>query len=212
MIRVLGLWLAIILLGIPAAGYLANTFLYLTPPNPIKVRLLALINGIEHPLFAQNWHLFAPNPVRTNFVLTARCRFGHTLSDWQDVTTPLLARHHRSRTSPMGRLLRVQQNAIHLVLGWNPDDWRPLVCRRDPRHPLCGGQDPSTIARREMGRIVLRRVASATCSARAGGRRVDAVQVRVLIHTPPPWSQRHLPAAAGTTRYLPLPWDAYEPW
>ncbi len=212
MLRTLALWLVILLLGALSAGYLANTFLYLTPPNPVKARLLPVIYGIQHPLFTQNWHLFAPSPIRTNFVLTVRCRVGRAISSWHDVTTPLLTRHHLTRTSPMGRVLRVQQNAIHLMLGWSPDDWKPLICRRDSRRALCRGQDPSSTARREMGRIVLRRVAATACDAHMGRARSDAVQVRILIHTPPPWSLRHLPASAGSTRYLTLPWEAYEVW
>lgn len=212
MLRALTLWVVIFLLGTFSAGYLVNTFLYLTPPNPVKARLLPVIYGLEHPLFAQNWHLFAPNPIRTNMVLTVRCRVGDAVTAWYDVTTPMLARHHRNRTSPMGRLLRVQQNAIYLALGWTPDDWKPLICRRNPKQALCGAQDPDSQARQEMGRIVLRRVASAACDAAVGRGRAAAVQSRLLIHTPPPWSQRHLPPAAGSTQYLHLPWEAYEAW
>jgi hypothetical protein len=178
----------------------------------VKARLLPIIYGLQHPLFAQNWHLFAPNPVHSNFVLTVRCRTGRAVTPWHDVTTPLLARHHRNRASPMGRVLRVQQNAVHLALGWNPDDWRTLICRRDPAHPTCGGGDAPAQQRRAMGRVVLRRVASAACDAVAGRGRSSHVQTRLLIHDPPRWSQRHLPAGAGSTRYLTLPWEAYEAW
>lgn len=31
--------------------YFGNTFVYLTPPNPVKARLLPLIMGLQHPLF-----------------------------------------------------------------------------------------------------------------------------------------------------------------
>lgn len=206
------LWSTILVLSGLSVVYAVNTFLYLTPPNPVKAVLLPIIYGLQHPLFAQNWHLFAPNPIRTNFVLTVRCRTGDAVTPWRDVTTPLLARHHRNRTSTMGRLLRVQQNAVRLAVGLSPDDWRPLICRRDPTHPSCRGRDAPARARREMGRIVLRRVASAACDAAVGRGRAEAVQTRILMHNPPPWSQRQLPAAAGSTRYVTLPWERYEAW
>ncbi len=112
----------------------------------------------------------------------------------------------------MARLLRVQQNAIRMVLGWSGDEWKPLVCRRDRSRPYCRGDDPSTKQRQELGRQVLRRVAGAACDQLLGRGRAEAMQLRILIHTPPPWSRRDLPAADGSTQYIVLPWEAYEPW
>jgi len=37
------------------------------------------------------------------------------------------------------------------------------------------------------------------------------VQMRVLIHQPPFWSRRDRPDSEGQTRFIPLPWMAYQP-
>lgn len=209
MVRLLLVWTVLGVMALFAGTYVVNTFLYLTPPNPVKARWLPVITAFAHPLFAQNWHLFAPDPVRTNFVLSVRCRTTAGVSPWRDVTQPMLARHHRGRTSPMSRLLRVQQNAIRMFLGFSQDEWRQLLCRRIPRSPACANESPQVARQQEVGLYLLRRAASDACDRIAGRGRTQAVQMRILIHTPPMWSQRDRPAAEGATRFIPLPWAAY---
>lgn len=211
MARSLLVWIALVIMTLFAGAYVANTFLYLTPPNPVKAQWLPLIIGLAHPLFAQNWHLFAPDPIRTNFVLSARCRTAAGASSWRDITQPMLERHHRDRTSPISRLLRVQQNAIRLYLGFSQDEWRHLLCRRNPRSPACQNESPQIARQREIGLYLLRRSASEACDRMAGRGQTQAVQMRILVHTPPMWSRRDQPATEGTTRFIPLPWAAYQP-
>lgn len=204
---------ALLVVGAFAVLYLANTFLYLTPPNPVKLQFLPLINSLEHPYFSQNWHLFAPKPIKSNFVMVVRCSLlDGTVTSWHDPVTPLLATHHRNRLSPMGKVLRVPQNAIFAFLGRNPDEWRPLLCRQNPSLPMCQGKDPVTKMHRELGKFMLTRLASAACDELIGPGRTAAVQVRLLLHKPPPISQRHMPSEAGSTTYLTLPWTSYQPW
>ncbi|MGH2374771.1 MAG: DUF5819 family protein [bacterium] len=211
----LAIWTTAVTAAVAAAayaGYVLITVLYLAPPNPVTALHLRSINTIMYPLFAQNWHLFAPSPIRMNFVLTARCRVGDEVTEWRDITTPLLARHHEDRNSPMSRLLRTQSTAVHQVLGRTGDEWLPLVCRRDQTLPACRGEDESSRRTRERALFLINRVASAGCDRLVGIGRANAVQGRILVHNPPPWSQRHLPSDGGRTRYIPLPWGEYQAW
>jgi hypothetical protein len=203
-------WACFLILVSGGGAYLANSFLYLTPPNPVKAQWLPLIVGLAHPLFAQNWHLFAPDPVRSNYVLSVRCRSRAGTTPWFDVTQSLLERHHRTRTSPMSRLLRVHQNAIRLALGLSFDEWRQFACRRDPRSTTCR-ERLGDRARQEAGVYLLRRTASAVCDRVVGPGATDAVQALILVHTPPPWSRREMPASEGMTRFIRLPWSAHLP-
>jgi len=199
-------WFAILGAGALVTGYLVNTALYLAPPNPLSLRALPVVLTLQQPWFSQNWHLFAPSPIRSNFLLTVRCRTGQRITPWHAPATPWLAVHHRSRFTPMGKLLRLPMNAMLLVLGRTTDDWRQLLCRKSPDAAACRGADPAMQRQREIGLLVLRRLASAACDRLVAPARVDAVQARILIHDPPPWSRRHLPADAGATRYVLLPW------
>ncbi len=209
MLRVTVFWAISGLIGMAAAVYIADTVLYLTPPNPLKADLVPAINRLMYPLFAQNWHLFAPNPVRTNFVVTARCRTRGIISPWLDLTQPMLALHHRHRNSPVGRVLRVRQNAARMALGSTFDEWRELACRRDPHQLMCR---PGRAAERaqEIGMYLLGRIATSACNEVSETRGAEAIQVRILIHQPPFWSRRHLSDHEGVTRYVVLPWVPVE--
>ena len=201
-------WFAAAVCTALLATYFISTFLYLTPPNPIKARHLAAILRIELPFFSQNWHLFAPNPVRTNQILAGRCRAGAYVTPWKDLTTPLVAGHHRNRLSPMGKLVRPTQDALYLILGRSFDEWRPLVCKRFPTHETCRN-NPGRQKAWDLGTYVVQRVVSASCTGVPG---VQRVQARILVHEPPPWSRRLEPQDAGTVRYVTLPWMDYAPW
>ena len=211
MARIMTAWATAAVATVLSAAYVANTFLYLSPPNPLTLQLRPAILKIEHPFFAQNWHLFAPNPIRMNLVLAVRCRAGERISPWRDPFAPLLARHHMSRITSMGKTIRIPGNAMHLVLGWSSDEWRPLLCRRNRRYPVCRGEDPTAGRQRELGQFLVQRIASLSCDETVSSDQASHVQARILIHEPPPWSQRLLPADAGTTKYIELPWLPYMP-
>lgn len=213
MARTIVALIVLLIVGSLAALYVANTFLYLTPPNPVKLALIPVIYALEQPYFAQNWHLFAPNPIKSNFVLAVRCRLSEgALTPWHDPVTPLLAAHHRNRLSPMGKVLRVPQHAIFAFLGRNTDEWRPLVCKQKSNLPTCRGPDPVAQKHRDLGKFMLYRLGSAACDSLVGSGRTTAVQIRILLHRPPPFSQRHLPSEAGFATYLTLPWLPHLPW
>lgn len=192
--------------------YVASTFLYLSPPNPLTLHLWPIIRKAHQPFFVQNWHLFAPNPIRTNLVLTVRCRVGDAVTPWREPFTPMLARHHQNRITPLGKVIRIPGNAMRLALGWSSDEWRPLICKRVRNDPACRGDDPAGRRQRAMGQFLLHRMASAACDDIVGPGRATVIQERILIHEPPPWSRRFMPAEAGSTKYVELPWARYEPW
>lgn len=212
MIRTPMAWISIAVMAGAFLVYVGSTVLYLTPPNPLSLQSLPAIQALLHPFFSQNWHLFAPNPIRSNFVLTARCRINGQASPWHDTFTPLQAQHHRNRFTAMGKITRIPFNAMFIFLGRSSDEWRPLLCRRVRDHPVCRGEDQASKKQREMGTFLLQRISSAACDDLVGPGRSSHVQARILIHEPPPWSQRDLPGTAGSTKYLALPWMTYRPW
>ncbi len=207
MYRKLSVWFAAAVCAVVLGTYFSATFLYLTPPNPVKARHLGTILSVELPLFSQNWHLFAPNPVRSNLLLAGRCGVGSQTTPWTDLTTPFVAGHHRNRFSRLGKLLRPTQDALYLILGRNLDEWRPLVCKRFPTDERCRN-DRERQKARELGTYIVQRVVSASCAGVPG---VQRVQARIIVHDPPPWSRRHDRQDAGKMRYLTLPWMEYVP-
>ena len=112
MIRTFMAWTSVVVMAVAFLVYVGSAVLYLAPPNPLSLQSLPAIRAILHPFFSQNWHLFAPNPIRSNFVLTVRCRVNGQTSPWHDPFTPLQAQHHRHRFSPMGKVTRVPFNSM----------------------------------------------------------------------------------------------------
>jgi hypothetical protein len=211
MIERLAVRLAIVGAALVFVVYVCNTVLYLAPPNPVKAMWLPVITALAHPFFVQNWHLFGPDPIRVNYVLAAQCRTREGVSDWHDVTQPMISRHHQNRLTPLGRLMRVHQNAIRVFLGLDYDEWRSLACKRDPNSPLCRAQQPLDARRRDVGLRVLRAGALQVCEVRFGPGRTEALRMRILMHAPPPWSRRFDAADAGSTRFVPIGWSEIDP-
>jgi hypothetical protein len=199
----------VLLLG-ASAWHLGGAFLSAAPLNVVATRQPAetLMRHIS-PFFAQNWQLFAPDPISedTGLLLKARHRVdGRTVeSRWIDITTPRVDRSQ----SVSGRLL---PNRVHRMPGtlvqlasWEDPDLRRLRNRpADERRPgelVEGGRDrpeqPADrlpISRTEAGRRrsfeqFLRSLLSAEALSRFGD--VVAVRARLVVHEFPRFSQRH---------------------
>ncbi|MEE1783988.1 DUF5819 family protein [Streptomyces sp. SP17BM10] len=74
-----------------ALVHVVMVFLYVAPPNEVSQRYRKQINAWIHPLFEQNWRLFAPDPQSVTQQISARTL--HTspegsreVSDWFDLT------------------------------------------------------------------------------------------------------------------------------
>lgn len=72
------------------AVHLAMVVLYVAPSNVLNRQYSGEIRGYVDPEFAQNWKLFAPEPLHVNSSIEARVALrvagGHRLTEWVDVT------------------------------------------------------------------------------------------------------------------------------
>lgn len=90
----------------------AIIWLYLTPDNPVKLATWKHVNGYVHPMFAQNWQLFAPNPISQDELVHVKVRWREDgkqkvwETDWIDLTTPIFEGIHRTRIGPYSKLAR----------------------------------------------------------------------------------------------------------
>ena len=201
------------------AIHFGMTLAYLTPYNPIKVRILSTVQGYMHPLFEQSWQLFAPDPVMDTRVLMVSCRLRQAdrrrvETSWADITTPYWEAHYRNRLGPADRVARAHTNAARLVYRVDPLALK-LRQRRPEDDP---GYDTLRAALREaedrdrgMGVEVLNRAASAHCDALHGPDRTEAVRVRLTVLTFPRFSRRRSPDADGTLHHTDFDWAPYQP-
>src|SRR3712207_5577325 len=101
------------LLGLVLLCHFGMTLAFLMPLNPTKVRIQHHVGAYMQPFFVQDWHLFAPDPVKDTRVLTVACQLRqpdgtYRVTDWADVSTPLRQARQRNRFSPADRLDRPQ--------------------------------------------------------------------------------------------------------
>jgi hypothetical protein len=69
-------------------AHLSATFLYNAPANPLSQRYAKQVQRWMEPLFSQNWHLFAPNPLSENVSVQARASLAPDgrLTGWVDLS------------------------------------------------------------------------------------------------------------------------------
>jgi hypothetical protein len=186
------------LLRVVLAGFLLAhvgiTLLYLLPPNPIKLRLAPLLARVMHPFFAQDWRLFAPEPISDTRRLWLSCRLrqsdGATLETaWVDVTSPWWQAQTHNRFSPAAWLSRPQAYALQLYI----EEDRIVQQQR-----------------RALGRRLLARLGAAYCDRRYGVGRTGASRFCLEVLRFPPFSQRYLDDSAGSRHWYRLEWLPYE--
>src|SRR5690606_41803260 len=70
------------------------TILYLAPDNLLKRRFSEPLQRYMDPLFAQNWQLFAPDPIAQHRSLVIKAKYGDPATaairktPWMDITRP----------------------------------------------------------------------------------------------------------------------------
>lgn len=198
-------------------GHFTMTLLYLMPVNPIKLRVERVVGGYIEPFFAQNWSLFAPDPLVDTRDLLVSCRVAAPEAretPWMNVTAPVRKLKQESILSPAERIDRVQMAGMYLA--FQPEDI-------ESRHIHEAQEDVSEEvqtaleavlakrrADRDTGVRLMNRIASAACDQRFGSGATSAVRVQVIITKPPPFSRRFAPVSTGKKFHTEFDWAPVE--
>ena len=185
-------------------GYLALhfalTFLYVMPVNPVSLELQGLVQGTIGRFFAQNWRLFAPNPLSSDQIVLANCLDdaeakagldGTLPSDgWFDLSTPVWNRYHEDRFSAYDRLSRPATNAARAFLsgGTYVAPWYES-CQRGNQE-ACKVFEEQVTQTREAASLVLQRVGSSFCLEAEPDKPSTHVALRLRQESAVPWSKR----------------------
>lgn len=198
---------AALLVGAALLGaYFVVSSLTQMPLNPVKLRHYDKINSLTQPYLAQNWMLFAPNPVSDDrgILARARCNDGR-VTDFYDVTRPYVKQEQSDRFFP-SRMNRLVSGTITQL-----DTTDPILQRlrstekekKKPQVPLLPHEKTS----QEQGETFLARFSMRQLSGVCRGD-VAGVQVRVYVNELPSWSQRKDPSATGKRSFQNLAWRA----
>lgn len=116
---------ALLVAGV-VATHLFATFLYNSPPNPVSQRYAAPLRTWMTPLFAQNWQLFAPDPLSEQIDVQARASETGSgrLTAWRDLSSvDEQATYHNPVPSQI--TLNALRNAVLEWLGTHDSNGNP---------------------------------------------------------------------------------------
>lgn len=182
--------------------------LYLTPLNPVKLHVNPWIMGYVNPVFAQNWHLFAPDPVDSSLSLIGKCRNGAAESEWFDITYGILGELEKRRFgSSLSAMAFLQLNLSRAYLhGFSePEELLRDLCTEQPDATYCLERAKAIKATRGEALRGIVRLITDFC-VRNFSPDVRDVYARIADLRFPRFSSRLLPDSEGTVSYVNVGW------
>ena len=183
---------------------------YLLPLNPVKLAWNPLLASYVNPLFYQNWHLFAPDPINSSQSVIGKCRAGDVESDWFDITQGIIERLEEDPiSSALSSVLHLQQNLIlAYIQGSSQSDEVLLIrfCQDQPDVEYCRNRDKRATGERALAVDGLVRLVTDVCVTN-GFPDVDSVYVRLADLAFPRFSSRSLPDEEGEVGYFDIGWQ-----
>lgn len=173
------------------------TFLYLSPINPISANMQGTIKNYTQDLFAQNWSLFAPDPLHNNTALLVQCiDENENESSWYNINYGMIESMHKEPLGPFVRLSRMHLAAIRYYQGYSEPTTeltRQRICLNDPSNSICTREDDSSIRFKEAGQTMFTRLGSAACTQlnTQADLKIIQVKLRVLTASVRPFSERN---------------------
>jgi hypothetical protein len=163
------------------------TILYLAPDNLLKRRFSEPLQRYMDPLFAQNWQLFAPDPISQHRSLVIKAKYRDPATGeiretlWMDITRPRVREIWENRLFNGSRALRFQTSAIAMYRSEDPD-------------------------RKARGLRMLRRLALHFLNEETKLANVDKVKVRIVLNRFPRYPERQKPDQMGTLYFDETDW------
>ncbi|KOR88905.1 hypothetical protein AM231_06820 [Paenibacillus solani] len=169
-------------------------FLYLSPANPVKAAMNPVIHQYTQDLWAQNWSLFAPEPLHNNTALLVKCKDDASKeSQWYNINAGMLDSLHNEPLGPFVRLSRMHLTAIRYYQGFSDPTselFRQKICGSDPDNTVCKRDDASSKTTKQMGTKMLKRLGSVACTQLTKSNKLQDVKFRVLFASVKPYSER----------------------
>lgn len=155
-----------VLLLVGVAFHLLFVFLHVAPESQASREYQTQTRDWIYPLFEQNWHLFAPDPLNTNTRVNARVQYrsadgGVTTSEWMDLTGDDVA-HIRGNPFPSKADQNLLRRAWEFYSGSHDSEGNRTT-------------DRAELAEEYLRRIVVKRMQA---DGRADG--IVAVQLRAV--------------------------------
>ena len=200
---------AVVIVACCFLAHFTLVVIYLTPINPVKLRLSGVVNSYMAPVFQQNWHLFGPDPVSTNASLVGRCRIAGEDTPWVDITASSLVPNVERFNAPAFAFAQMQLTLIYQIFGQDGEH-EPLLsthCADDTSdRAFCKAREDqkADTANRAIGTLTW--MVAMVCLERFGATNRDLEQVNVGIATVrfPRFSKRYHDDVDGDVSFIDL--------
>ncbi|MEV6655302.1 DUF5819 family protein [Streptomyces sp. NPDC051219] len=186
-------------------GHFTMSALSQAPLSPAKVRYEETVSSYLEPYFAQNWMLFAPDPITDDrgILARAKCSDG-SVTDFYDVTHPHIKAAQDSRFFP-SRMSRLVTNGLQAISNHDELMNRLRQNSLNEKKPLIPAT-PFEKSSRDETITFLSRYSMGQMPTPCGDGQPSEIQVRMYIHQLPPWSQRKSPKAEGKVEVEDFAW------
>ncbi|MFI5867318.1 DUF5819 family protein [Streptomyces sp. NPDC051546] len=176
------------------------------PVTPLKLRYFPKAAAYLDPYFSQNWMLFAPNPLSDDRGVLARARCAdRTETPYYDVTSKYVQSAQGSRFFP-SRMSRLVTGNVQQLNGGDPVLARLREAEKAKDRPPLPLLPQEKVSQEQAQRFLARYARGQLPATVCAGRQVD-IQLRMYVHTPPPWSKRNDHSAAeGTVEVYDFDW------
>lgn len=161
--------------------------------NPISNKYKKEISEYMEPLFIQNWHLFAPDPVSHNESIQVKVGFeGESKSDWIDISTPMIEEMHKNYFSPLNRMARISTGIISELTSEDElvIDYRKKLEESEREKEKIQKLDKQRDEKFQQNEVILYRFGSSYAKYLFPDKRIVNIELRILRQENTPFSKR----------------------
>lgn len=184
--------------------------LHAGPINPVYAKHRVAIEQYATPLLTQNWNLFAPDPVEEtqNILIRYKVEDGG-VSDWYNVSAPLLEANRSNIVSPYNRAARIPSGLYFGI--FKQDELVAQVEESTSEEDFENTIDMERIEESRLKQVeLLYRFANSTVPLLTT-EEVGEVQVKILNVKAVPFSERDNPDYETEKEEIEFDWKPYEP-
>lgn len=186
------------------------TALYVLPLNPVQAKGVQLINGYMHPLFIQNWQLFAPNPLSNNVYVFLKAQYSDgEESEWYDLSSQSYKNNQERRISPNNRLVRIGTSAF-LQAVRKDETLEKLKGKISDEELIALEEERGINKHQEQGIDILYSYAQPYVSKLPNSEDIEKIRIRILIEEAIPYSNKDNSEAKPERTHVTFDWKEYE--
>ncbi|MET4640654.1 MULTISPECIES: DUF5819 family protein [Streptomyces] len=176
-----------------------------SPYTPMKLRYYDKVSDYLDPYFAQNWMLFAPDPLADDrgILARAKCADGR-VTEYYDVTSPYIHAAQDSRFFP-SRMSRLVGSSLQSLYNSDPLLDRVRKSEKEKEKPVLPLMPYEKSSREDAVRFLSRY--SMTQMPQACGGDPRSIQIRMYVRELPPWSKRDDPSAKDSISVQDFGWQ-----